>query len=175
MLIPNEVTPDLDLPLTIQARFELSAQTPDHFTMLVFYRGKHCPVCKKYLEEIGSRLDEITGHGISPFAISMDSEERSMVVDEEWKTGDLPLAYDLSQNQACEWGLYISEKREDSDEPDVFSEPGLFLIRPDGTLYFAQVQSGPFTRPSLDDLLKAVKFVIENDYPARGTLGRMPG
>ena len=169
MLIPDQKVPDMELPLTIQARFELSAQTPDLFTMLVFYRGKHCPVCKSYLEEIGSRLDEITGAGLSPFAISMDSEDRAMVVDKEWKTGDLPLVYDLSEDQARQWGLYISKKREGSEEPDVFSEPGLFLIRPDMTLYFAQVQSGPFTRPSIDQLLDGVKVIKEKDYPARGT------
>lgn len=170
MLIPNEKTPDLDLPLTIRARFQLSAQTPENFTMLVFYRGKHCPVCKKYLEEIGSRLDEITEHGLSPFAISMDSSERAQVAGEDWATGDLPLAYDLSEKQAREWGLYISEKRPDSDEPEKFSEPGLFLIRPDGTLFFAQVQSAPFTRPSLDELLEGMEMVTKQDYPARGTL-----
>ena len=169
MLIPNQKTPDLDLPLTIDARFELSHQTPDKFSMLVFYRGKHCPICKKYLEELGGRLDEFTSRGISPFAISMDSEERAMVSHEEWDTHDLPLAHSLSEDAAREWGLYISEKRPDSEEPDRFSEPGLFIVRPDRTLYFAQVQSAPFTRPSLDELLQGLDFVMEKDYPARGT------
>lgn len=170
MLVPNQPVPLLDLPLTIQARFNLADQTPEHFTMLVFYRGKHCPICKKYLEEIGSRLGEITSRGISPFAISMDSKERARVADEEWDTGDLPLCYDLSEEKAREWGLYISEKREGSEEPDKFSEPGLFLVRPDGTLFFANVQSAPFTRPPIDELLQGVDHVVKSDYPARGTL-----
>ena len=75
----------------------------------------------------------------------------------------------LSEETAREWGLYISDKREGSDEPDRFSEPGLFLIRPDGTLYMAQVQSAPFTRPSIDQLLEGVKVITEKDYPPRGT------
>lgn len=169
MLIPNSKVPELDLPLTIDARFKLAHQSPDNMTMLVFYRGKHCPICKSYLEQIADQLDDFTSRGVSIFAISMDSEERAMVVDREWDTGDLPLAYDLSAKQAREWGLYLSEKREGSDEPDMFSEPGLFLIRPDGTLFFAQVQSAPFTRPPLDELLKGIDFVKKNDYPARGT------
>ena len=172
MLIPDQQVPDLDLPLTIQARFRLASQKPGHFTMLVFYRGKHCPLCRRYLEEIGSRLDEITAAGISPFAISMDDEERAMVVDREWQTGDLPLVYGLSEEQARRWGLYISVKREGSDEPEIFSEPGLFLVRPDMRLYFAQVQSAPFTRPSIDQLLDSVKVIVEQDYPARGTATR---
>ena len=169
MLIPNDKVPELDLPLTIDARFNLSHQTPDFMTMLVFYRGKHCPICKSYLEQVASKLEDFTSRGVSIFAISMDGEDRAMVVDREWKTGDLPLAYDLSAEQAREWGLYLSEKREGSEEPDLFSEPGLFLIRPDGTLYFAQMQSAPFTRPPLDELLKGIDMVKDKDYPARGT------
>ena len=169
MLVPGQKGPDLELPLTIRARFELSAQTPDSFTMLVFYRGSHCPICRNQLEEIGSRLEEVTKRGISPFAISMDSEERAMKVDAEWDTGDLPLAYDLNEDEARKWGLYISEKRDGSEEPERFSEPGLFLIRPDGTLFFAVTQSAPFTRPSLDELLQGIDYVQDNDYPARGT------
>ena len=86
MLKPGQTAPDLDLPLTIDARFVLSEQTPDNFTMLVFYRGKHCPICKSYLEELGGRLSDFTDRGINVFAISMDSEDRAMAVDQEWET-----------------------------------------------------------------------------------------
>ena len=170
MLKPGSVAPDLDLPLTIDARFKLSEQTPDAFTMLVFYRGKHCPICKKYLTGLGGRLSEFTERGINVFAVSMDSAERAAVSHDEWKTGDLPLAHSLSEDQAREWGLFISKKREGSDEPDVFSEPGLFLLRPDRSIFFEVVQSAPFTRPGLDELLEGINFVLDKNYPTRGTL-----
>lgn len=170
MLIPGQKVPDLDLPLTIDARFELSKQSPDAFTMLVFYRGKHCPICKKYLTELGSKLSDFTDKGINVFAVSMDNPERAAVSHEEWDTSDLPLAHSMTEQKAREWGLYISEKREGSEEPETFSEPGLFLVKPDGTLYFAAVQNAPFTRPDLDDLLSGLSFILENDYPTRGTL-----
>ena len=169
-LIPGQTVPDLDLPLTIDARFELSKQQPEAFTMLVFYRGKHCPICKKYLTELSGKLDQFTDKGINVFAVSMDSPERAAVSHEEWDTGDVPLAHSLSEDKAREWGLYISEKRDGSEEPDMFSEPGLFLVKPDGTLHFAVVQNAPFTRPDLDDLLSGLSFTLENDYPTRGTL-----
>ena len=169
MLKPGQPVPALDLPLTIEARFELDKQSPENFTMLVFYRGKHCPICKKYLTELGGKLDKFTDKGINVFAISMDSPERAAVSHEEWGTHDLPLAHSLSEDKAREYGLYISEKREGSEEPDVFSEPGLFMVKPNGTLHFAVVQSAPFTRPDLDDLLEGLMFTIEKDYPTRGT------
>ncbi|MCU0769463.1 MAG: hypothetical protein MUD07_08855 [Burkholderiaceae bacterium] len=50
----------------------------------------------------------------------------------------------------------------------MFAEPGIFLIRPDRTLYFASVQTMPFARPHFADMLPAIDYVIKNDYPARG-------
>lgn len=170
MLKPGSTAPDIELPLTIDGRFKLSDQTPDAFTMLVFYRGRHCPICRNYLEELGGRLTDFTDRGINVFAISMDDEDRAMTVDEEWETHDLPLVYDLPEDQARAWGLYISQKREGSEEPEVFSEPGLFLLKPDRSVHFAVVQSAPFTRPPLDQLLKGIDFTLEKDYPTRGTL-----
>jgi peroxiredoxin len=169
MLIPGQSVPDLDLPLAGGGRFRLSAETPDAFTLLVFYRGKHCPICRGQLEELAQRLDEFTRRGIKVFAISMDNEDRAMATAEAWKTGELPLALGLSEDAARAWGLYLSSKREGSEEPEVFSEPGLFLVRPDGTLFFAVTQNAPFTRPPLDQLLKGMDFVLANDYPTRGT------
>jgi hypothetical protein len=44
----------------------------------------------------------------------------------------------------------------------------VFLVRPDRTLYYAAVQSMPFARPHLRDILAGLDFVIAKDYPARG-------
>jgi len=119
---------------------------------------------------MSGKIEEFAKRGINVVAVSMDSQERAMAVHEEWETGDVPLAYSLSEASAREWGLYITAGREDTAEPEVFSEPGMFLIRADGTLYFASVQNAPFTRPPLDQLLQGVDFILEKDYPTRGTL-----
>ena len=82
------------------------------------------------------------------------------------------MAYDLDLDKAREWGLYISTSRGKTStgvvEPDMFSEPALYLIRPDGTLYFGAVQTMPFARPDFAQVLGALDFVMEKDYPARG-------
>ncbi len=82
------------------------------------------------------------------------------------------IGYGLPVEGAREWGLFISTGRGMTsvgvEEPDRFSEPGLFLVKPDGTLYWEAVQSMPFARPHFDEVLKAVEFVREKDYPARG-------
>ncbi|MEM6909806.1 MAG: peroxiredoxin-like family protein [Pseudomonadota bacterium] len=170
MIKPGDQVPALNLPLTNGARYDLAKQSPENFTLVVFYRGKHCPVCRSQLKDLASKLDEFSKRGVKVVAVSMDAQDRAMEVHEKWSTGDVPLAYDLSEANAREWGLYISSGRPDTDEPSVFSEPGMFLVRPDNTLYFASVQNAPFTRPPFDQLLQGLDYIIANDYPTRGML-----
>ena len=88
------------------------------------------------------------------------------------RLGALRLGHGLGLETARAWGLYVSTDRGTTsaglEEPALFSEPGLFLVRPDGTLYFGAVQTMPFARPHFADVLKALDFVIAKDYPARG-------
>ena len=84
----------------------------------------------------------------------------------------LRLGYGLDLATARAWGLYISAGRGTTsigiEEPALFSEPGLFLVRADGTLYYMAIQTMPFARPPARELLAALDFVIKADYPARG-------
>lgn len=50
----------------------------------------------------------------------------------------------------------------------MFSEPALYIVRADGTLYFGSVQTMPFARPSFQELLGSLDFAIQRNYPARG-------
>ncbi len=52
------------------------------------------------------------------------------------------------------WGLFVSTGIDDG-EPPLFNEPGVFLVRPDGTVYYEAILSMPLGRPKLDDLLTA--------------------
>ena len=91
---------------------------------------------------------------------------------EKVKAQSLKFAYGLSLRGARQWGLYISASRGKTsigiDEPELFSEPGVFIVKPDGTLFYGAVQTMPFARPQFQDLLGAIDFAIANDYPARG-------
>ncbi len=60
------------------------------------------------------------------------------------------------------------------EEPQIFVEPGLFLIRPDRTLYFASVQNMPFARPPLGEVLRMIAWTVENRAPARGDVEEPP-
>ena len=164
---PTHPVPELDLATLDGGRFRISERRPKAFTMIVFYRGLHCPICKPYLRDLDRKLEEFENCGVDVIAVSTDTRERAARSKEEWEIGRLPIAYGLEIAKAREWGLFISRGIKES-EPAEFAEPGLFLVRPDGTLYAASVQSMPFARPHFSDVLAAVDFITKNDYPPRG-------
>ncbi|HVA54895.1 MAG TPA: peroxiredoxin-like family protein [Gammaproteobacteria bacterium] len=171
-LVPRYPVPALNVPLTSGERYVLGAKPGERFDLLVFYRGLHCPICTKYLLEFERLAPEFSSRGVQTVAISSDTEERSKQMAEKVGAKHVKFAYGLSLRSARQWGLYISTSRGKTsigiEEPALFSEPGVFLVRPDGTLYYGAVQTMPFARPQFQDLLGAVDFVISKDYPARG-------
>lgn len=167
MIKPRTLVPDLDLPTVEGGRFTLSRRKPESFTLIVFYRGHHCPICRTYLGDLEGRFDEFVRRGVEVVAVSNDDREHANKSKQEWRLNKLSIAYGLSIEKAREWGLFISAAIKES-EPPLFAEPGLFLIRPDGTLYCASIQTMPFARPHFGDVLNAIDFVKQKDYPARG-------
>ena len=171
-MLPRYPVPALNVALTSGGRFVLGASPGERFDLLVFYRGLHCPICTKYLLELERLGAEFASRRVQPVAISSDTEERGRQMAEKVKADTVKFAYGLSLRSARQWGLYISTARGKTsigiEEPALFSEPGVFLVRPDGTLYYGAVQTMPFARPPLQDLLSAIDFAISRDYPARG-------
>ena len=171
-LFPRQPVPALDVATVGGGRWSLAAQRPENFTLVVFYRGLHCPICSRYMGDLENKLGQFEARGLSVVAISSDSAERAAEAKEKWGLAKLTVGYGLDLDKAREWGLYISTSRGKTStgvaEPALFSEPGLFVIRPDGTLYFGTAQTMPFARPAFAEILGALDFVIKNDYPARG-------
>jgi peroxiredoxin len=166
-LRPRQPAPSLELPLLGGGVFRLAERRPERFTMVVFFRGLHCPVCRAQLTELDRRLDELSARGVDVIAVSAETRERSEQLQADWKLERLPIAYGLAEPSMREWGLFVSRGRSD-DEPALFNEPGLFLIEPDGTVYYESILSMPAGRPRLDDLLAGIDYWTKVGYPARG-------
>ena len=177
-LVPRQHVPALKVPLAGGGQFDLAAEKPQNFTMVVFYRGLHCPICKTYLRDLDSKLAEFDKRGVTVVAISSDDAERGAKTKQDWGLNTLRLGYGLDLKTARSWGLFISAGRGKTsagiEEPALFSEPGLFLVRPNGELYFSTVQSMPFSRPHFADILTAVEFVVSKNYPGRGEIVTLP-
>jgi peroxiredoxin len=172
MLIPRQATPALMVPTLQHGTFDLSADGAEHFTLIVFYRGLHCPICMKYLLELSRLLPEFEKRGVKVIALSSDTKERTAQMAEKINAPGLRMGYGLELNVARQWGLYISTSRGLTsigiEEPALFSEPAVYIVRPDTTLYYGAAQTMPFGRPNFSDLLGAIDFALAKNYPARG-------
>ena len=171
-LIPRQQAPALDVATVGGGAWSLADQSPEHFTMVVFYRGFHCPICSMYLGDLNKKAEEFASRSVNIVVISSDEKGRATETKEKWGLDNLTVGYGLDLDKAREWGLYISAGKgvtgAGMEEPALFSEPGLYLVKPDNSVYFVTTQTMPFARPAFGDILKALDFVISKDYPARG-------
>ena len=167
-LMPASPAPALKLPLVGGGTFDLAEEKPENFTMVLFYRGHHCPVCKGYLGSLISLLADFENAGFNIVAISMNDEELAKKSVAEWGLENLRVAYGLTLESAKDWGLWVSKAFKDV-EADFFTEPGLFWIKPDGTIYMVDISNMPWARPDLGNLLGKVPYALEHNYPPRGT------
>jgi peroxiredoxin len=172
MLIPRQATPALMVPTLQHGTFDLSADGAEHYTLIVFYRGLHCPICMKYLLELSRLVPEFEKRGVKVIALSSDTKERTAQMAEKINAPGLRMGYGLELNVARQWGLYISTSRGLTsigiEEPALFSEPAVYIVKPDTTLYYGAAQTMPFARPNFSDLLGAIDFALAKNYPARG-------
>ena len=133
-VLPRTAVPHLDLQLAPDGTaFSLADEKPQHFTLVVVYRGLHCPICKVQLRDLESRLDAFAEKGVGVIALSTDTEERAARAKTDWGLPRLRLGYGFSLNAARRWGLFLSAGRGTTsigvEEPALFAEPGLFLVR----------------------------------------------
>lgn len=135
--------------------------------MVIVYRGKHCPICKRYLSGIEALQGEIDDLGLEVVAVSGDSEEQAQAVADE--TGvKIPVGYGLTRAQMQQLGLYVSTPRPNETDHE-FPEPGMFVVNDQGQVQIVDISNAPFARPEIASILRGIKFIQEKGYPIRGT------
>jgi peroxiredoxin len=171
-LKPRQAVPPLEFDLLGGGRWRLADERQRTFTMLVFYRGLHCPVCRRYTSELNGMAEDFAKRGVSTVITSTDTKERAEQARTQWGLDKLRIGHGVTIDAARQWGLYVSTGRGATstgvEEPALFAEPGLFLIKPDATLYWLSVSSMPFARLHFPEIAQAIDFAIAKDYPARG-------
>lgn len=138
--------------------------------MVVVYRGQHCPLCTKYLNNLDGFIDRLAGIKISVAAVSGDSKAQLESHLERLDTR-VPLHYGLTVEQMQELGVYISVPRSEKETDHLFAEPGLFVINAEGNVQVVDISNNPFVRPELEALVAGLEWIRnpENNYPIRGT------
>ena len=169
-VIPTDTMPAIDAKLVGGGEWHLAEEQPETLSLVVFYRGLFCPVCRAWLADLDRVVPEFERRGVPVIALSCDARERAERAVENWGLKNLRVGYAVDPEDARKAGLYISEGRgvnpaTNVQEPMLFSEPGVFAVQPDGTLYAAWVQSTPYARPHLAEILSAVDNFISKSLP----------
>ncbi len=169
-LAAGEKFPDINTPKFGGGELVLGKPAGDcDWQMVVVYRGKHCPLCTRYLKELNELVAQYNELKVDVVAVSCDSKERAEeqleLVSPKYDVG-----YGLTVEQMQQLGLYISNPRPNEwDQP--FAEPGVFIINAEGNLQVIDISNTPFTRPSLESMIRGIRFIRnpDNNYPIRGT------
>lgn len=137
--------------------------------MLVVYRGRHCPMCTRYLNKLEAFKSDLAAIGVDVAAVSADSADQLTAHQKQLEVS-FPLYYGLSIEQLQSLGLYISDPRSPQETDHPFAEPGLFVVNQDGDLQVVDISNNPFVRPEIKTLVSGLKWIRDpkNSYPIRG-------
>jgi peroxiredoxin len=145
-------------------------QGESKWMMAVVYRGRHCPLCTKYLNKLEGFKDRLADIGVDLAAVSGDSKDQ---LESHLEKLDVsyPLFYGLTIEQMQRLGLYISIPRSEKETDHPFPEPGVFVINAQGQVQVVDISNNPFVRPELEALVSGLEWIKDpkNDYPIRGT------
>ncbi|MEM9012833.1 MAG: redoxin domain-containing protein [Pseudomonadota bacterium] len=139
----------------------------DRWTLLVVYRGRHCPKCKTYLDKLEAMQAEWEAAGFDILTVSADPADRAEADVQEFGW-TFPVAHSMAERDMRALGLYVSDPLSPEETDRRFAEPGIFCIRPDGRAQIVAISNGPAARPDLADLLAGMKFTIETGREPRG-------
>lgn len=162
--------PDIDVQMLNGDMTLLGKPENGHdWKLVVIYRGQHCPICTKYLNQLETVKESFSDAGVDIIAASGDSKEQ---LESHLEKLDInfPIAYGLTIEQMKTLGLYISDPRSEKETDHPFAEPGVFVINAEGKIQIIDISNAPFARPELEALANGLSFIRdpENNYPIRG-------
>jgi peroxiredoxin len=171
-VMPGDPAPALKVDLVGGGTWDLADSHPEMLTVVIFYRGRFCNVCSRYLPTIQNNASEFTARGTDLVVVSADNEEQARAAKQDWRLDDIPVGYGLRPADMARWGLFMSRADPGRPMAPIFCEPGFFMVKPDRTLFYAAVNSAPFGRPEIREMLDALDFIRqrEDEYPQRGGL-----
>lgn len=166
--VPGSVLEPMSFPKTGGGDLSVGG-TRENWTLLVVYRGKHCPRCKKYLNILNDMRAQWADAGFDIAVVSADTQEKAEADQKEFGWA-FDLGYGLSEAQMSTLGLYVTEPLSASETDRRFAEPGTYVIRSNGSVILTAISNGPAARPELSELLDGMIFNKTKDRPERGTV-----
>lgn len=171
-LLPGESFPIVNLPLVGWETVNVGRpQGEGAWQLAVVYRGKHCPLCERYLATLNTLRTNLEAINIEPIIVSADPGTKAALQVAEGNL-TIPCAYDLSVEQMRKLGLYISQPRSATETDRPFAEPGIFVVNDKGVLLVTDISNAPFSRPDLELIVRGLTRMREagSKVAIRGTL-----
>lgn len=166
-LIPGQPVPPLDFLLSEGERSATDTLVPSALSLVSLYRGGWCADCRRFITGLDAVVPELQAIGIECLALSVDDAETTAQTSRDWSLAHLRLGSGLSVDQARGWGVYASRMTMHGAER-FCTEPGLFLLRPDHSLYALWLQSLPSARPDVPWLVETLTYLEKAGFPLRG-------
>jgi len=137
------------------------------WTLLIVYRGDHCPRCKTYVARLHELAAGYAEREVDLRLASMDSEDiaRRNMDENGWT---LPVAHSLSIAECQQLALYLTDHEPGNEQAGVYAEPGLFLINPEGLTQVIATSNSPSVRPDLEVVLDGIIGTQDRNLPIRG-------
>ena len=166
----GQTIPDIQLSSVDGERivFGESPKSAD-WQLVIVYRGKHCPLCTKYLKQLKEMNQKFKDISTEVVVVSADPESKAREHTQAELNLPFRVGMDLSIDQMKTLGLYISDPRSPQETDRPFAEPATFVIRKDKKIQIIDISNAPFSRPDLESLYSGLKFIREKEYPVRGT------
>ncbi|MBE05066.1 MAG: thioredoxin peroxidase [Gammaproteobacteria bacterium] len=166
-MLSGAIFPQFTLPKVGGGELQLGGK--DIWQLLIVYRGRHCPLCKEYLNKLDLLMPDFTSIGVYVSAVSSDPLKKAELDYKEF-LWSFDIGCELDKSQMDKLGLYVSDPRSAAETDRQFPEPALFVIRPDGCVQIIEISNSPIVRADLSSLHTSLKWVIDNNYPVRGTV-----
>ncbi|WP_062232965.1 peroxiredoxin family protein [Fictibacillus sp. FJAT-27399] len=132
-------------------------KTDDRFHLLVFFRGEWCPVCNEQLKDLEKHKETFRELNTHILAISTD-ESANLAKMKQSRTLSFPVLSDKDQEVIKAYGVYYHDDTY-YDDHGSHGEPAVFLVDPQKRILYLSFQTGPFGRPSAEDLRKTIKYI----------------
>ncbi|MFD1357037.1 peroxiredoxin family protein [Fictibacillus halophilus] len=159
MLKAGDKAPDFTLKSETGEPFSFHQhlEKDDRFHLLVFFRGEWCPVCNDQLKELEQNIDTFNELNTHILAISTD-ESKNLNKMKETHSLSFPVFSDPERAAAEPYGVqyHTGQLYEDHGE---HGEPALFLVDDQKRVLYFDIQTGPFGRPTAEDLRKTIKYI----------------
>jgi len=167
VLKPADPFPSIKLSM-VSGDTRVLADNAGRWTLFIVYRGDHCPRCKAYVAHLHELAAAYNAREVDIVLGSMDPEPvaKRTIEQNAWT---LPVAFGLSEDECRQLSMYITAHESGSErEGKNYSEPGLYLINPEGLTQVIATSNSPSVRPDLDVVLDGIIGTQDRNLPIRG-------